>query len=99
MKTNEVILSQKEISYSDIKLLKNRSNKDAEDVINYEYFKPIQIDSYVGTKCLKWLKSLLTSKGDPRKGVNIGYREIDIINNATCEDFEFVGFYDAGFIS
>ena len=97
MKTNEVILSQKEISHSDIKLLKNRSNKDAEDVINYEYFKPIQINSYGGTKCLKWLKSLLTSKGDPRKGVNIGYREIDIINNATCEDFEFVGFYDAGF--
>ena len=98
MKTNEVILSQKEISYSDIKLLKNRANKvGSKDPIDYDTFEGIKIDRESGNKGIYWLKSLLTSKGDPRKGVNIGYREIDIINNATCEDFEFVGFYDAGF--
>ena len=96
MKTNESILAQKTISYNDIKLLKNRSNKDGEDVINYDSFEPMQIDSDGGTKRLEWLKSLLTSKGEPRKNINLGYREIDIINNATNEDFEFMGFYDDG---
>ena len=44
MKTNETILSQNVISYNDIKLLKNRSNKDGEDVINYDSFDPTKID-------------------------------------------------------
>ena len=97
MKTNESILAQETISYNDIKLLKNRSNKDGKDVINYGSFEPMQIDSASGAKCLDWLKSLLTSKGEPRKGVCLGYREIDIIQHATNEDFEFMGFYDDGF--
>ena len=97
MKTNESILAQETISYNDIKLLKNRSNKDGKDVINYDSFEPMQIDSASGAKGLDWLKSLLTSKGEPRKGVCLGYREIDIIQHATNEYFEFMGFYDDGF--
>ena len=97
MKTNESILAQETISCNDIKLLKNRSNKDGKDVINYGSFEPMQIDSASGAKCLDWLKSLLTSKGEPRKGVCLGYREIDIIQHATNEDFEFMEFYDDGF--
>ena len=96
MKTNESILSQQIISYNDIKLLKNRSNKNGIDVINYDIFDPIQIDKASGRKGLDWLKSLLNTKGEPRKGVNLGYREIDIINNATPNDFIFNGFYDDG---
>jgi hypothetical protein len=96
MKTNEQILAQKSISYNDIKLLKNRSNKEQKDIINYDNFEPIQIDSLGGAKGLEWLKSLLNSKGEPRKDVNLGYREIDIIKSATNEDFYFCGFYDSG---
>lgn len=96
MKTNEQILTQSIISYNDIKLLKRRSNKEGKDIINYDNFEPIQIDNLGGAKGLDWLKSLLTSKGEPRKGVNLGYREIDIISRATNEDFYFCGFYDAG---
>ena len=96
MKTNESILSQQIISYNDIKLLKNRSNKNGIDVINYDIFDPIQIDKVSGRKGLDWLKLLLNTKGEPRKGANLGYREIDIINNATPNDFIFNGFYDDG---
>ena len=39
---------------------------------------------------------MLTSKGEPKKNVSLGYREIDIIQNASNEDFEFMGFYDDG---
>lgn len=99
MKANEQILEQKVISYNDIKLLKNRSNKEQKDIINYDNFEPIQIDSLGGAKGLEWLKSLLNSKGEPRKGINLGYRELDIISSATNEDFYFCGFYDAGNIS
>ena len=96
MKTNETILSQKVISYNDIKLLKNRANKVGEDKIDYGTFEPINLDHDSGIKGLVWLKSLLTSKGEPRKGVSLGYREINIINNATPNDFMFEGFYDDG---
>src|SRR5574344_2499356 len=96
MKTNEQILEQKVLSYNDIKLLKNRSNKEQKDIINYDNFEPIQIDSLGGAKGLEWLKSLLNSKGEPRKDVNLGYREIEAITIATKESFYFCGFYDAG---
>lgn len=99
MKTNEQILSEVKsngfITYSQISLLKNRSNKDNKDVINYdEDFEGFSIDKKSGEKGLQWLKSLLNSKGEPRKGACLGYREIDIIQHATNEDFKFVGFYD-----
>ena len=102
MKANEQILNEVKsngfITYSQISLLKNRSNKDNQDVINYDDdFEGFAIDKISGAKGLSWLKSLLTSKGEPRKGVCLGYREIDIIQHATNEDFEFMGFYDDGF--
>jgi hypothetical protein len=101
MKTNEQILSEvKEngyITYSQISLLKNRSNKASQDILDYnDNFEFFNVDKASGAKGLQWLKSLLNSKGDPRKGACLGYREIDIIQHATNEDFEFVGFYDDG---
>lgn len=96
MKTNEQILEQKVISYNDIKLLKNRSNKAQKDVINYNTFDYIPIDEEGGEKGLEWLKSLLTAKGSPRKGISLGYREIEAITIATKESFYFCGFYDSG---
>ena len=96
MKTNEVILSQKEISYSDIKLLKNRANKADSEYPIPDTFEGIEIDFESGNKGLVWLRSLLNAKGEPRKGVNLGYREIDIIKNATPYNFAFNGFYDDG---
>ena len=102
MKTNEQVLNEIKkngfIIYSQISLLKNRSNKANSDVINYDGdFEGFAIDKESGTKVLQWLKSLLTSKGEPRANVSLGYREIDIIQHATNEDFKFVGFYDDGF--
>ena len=99
MKTNEQILSEVKsngfITYSQISLLKNRSNKANQDIINYDYnFEGFNVDKVSGTKGLAWLKSLLNSKGEPRKDACLGYREIDIIQHATNEDFEFVGFYN-----
>lgn len=101
MKTNEQVLNEiKEngfITYAQISLLKNRSNKDNKNVINYdEDFEGFSIDKESGAKGLQWLKSLLNSKGEPKANVSLGYREIDIIQNATNEDFEFMGFYDDG---
>jgi hypothetical protein len=101
MKTNEQILSEVKvngfITSAQIRLLKNRSNKDNKDVINYdEDFEGFSIDKESGEKGLQWLKSLLNSKGEPKANVSLGYREIDIIQNASNEDFEFMGFYDDG---
>ena len=101
MKTNEQILSEVKsngfITYSQISLLKNRSNKANQDIINYnDNFEGFVIDNVSGVKGLDWLKSLLNSKGEPRKDACLGYREIDIIQHATNEDFEFVGFYNDG---
>ena len=99
MKTNEQILSEVKsngfVTYSQISLLKNRSNKAKQDILNYDdNFDGFGIDDVSGVKGLAWLKSLLNSKGEPRKDACIGYREIDIIQHATNEDFEFVGFYN-----
>ena len=99
MKTNEQILSEVKsngfITYSQISLLKNRSNKANKDIIDYDdNFEGFNVDKVSGAKGLAWLKSLLNSKGEPRKDACLGYREIDIIQHATNEDFEFVGLYD-----
>ena len=99
MKTNEQILSEVKsngfITYSQISLLKNRSNKANQDIINYnDNFEGFNVDNVSGAKSWAWLKSLLNSKGEPRKDACLGYREIDIIQHATNEDFEFVGFYN-----
>lgn len=100
MKTNEQILSEVKsngfITYAQISLLKNRSNKEQKDCINYGSFEGFKIDPESGEKGLLWLKSLLNRNGEPKKGVSLGYREIDIINNASINDFIFNGFYDSG---
>jgi hypothetical protein len=43
-----------------------------------------------GVKGLKWLKQWTKKHNTP-----FGYREIDIINNASPDDFTFWGFYNA----
>ena len=99
MKTNELIY--KEISESGViteanmKLLKNRSNKSGRDLFDYDFLEsfadgcgiPLTVDQ--GEKGLLWLKKFI------RKDV-YGYRELEIVQNATPSDFLFQGFYDAG---
>lgn len=78
-------------------LLKSRSNKEQKDLFNYDEFSGyIPLSEEWSNKGLKWLKSLLKKNGEPKSGQNLGYREIEIIKNATPEDFTFVCFHDAG---
>lgn len=80
--------------------LKSRSNKAQKDLLDYDTINPdgygTKIAPEWGAKGIQWLRSLLTSKGEPRKGQNLGFREIEIIKTASPEDFSFIGFYDAG---
>lgn len=79
--------------------LKSRSNKAQKDLLDYDTLTPdggIPIAPEWAAKGLQWLKGLLTTKGEPRKGQNLGFREIEIIKTASPEDFSFVGFYDNG---
>ena len=100
MKTNEKIFSEISengfITYKQISLLKNRSNKEQKDCINYDSFEGFPVDSESGEKGLLWLKSLIKRDGEPKANVSLGYREIDIIQNASINDFIFNGFYDSG---
>lgn len=78
-------------------LLKARSNKAQKDLFQYDEFNEyIPLSEEWVNKGLKWLKSLLKKNGEPKAGQNLGYREIEIIKNATASDFTFVCFYDAG---
>ena len=80
-------------------LLKSRSNKAQKDLLDYDTLTPdggIPIAPEWAAKGLQWLKGLLTTKGEPRKGQNLGFREIEIIKTASPEDFTFIGFYDNG---
>ena len=78
-------------------LLKSRSNKAQKDLFSYDEFSEyIPLSEEWANKGIKWLKSLLKKNGEPKAGQNLGYREIEIIKNATAEDFTFVCFYDAG---
>lgn len=100
MKTNELIY--KEITESgyiteaNMKLLKNRSNKNGRDLFDYDFLEnfadgcgiPLTVDQ--GEKGLLWLKKFIN------KGNVYGYRELEIVQNATPSDFLFQGFYDAG---
>ena len=79
--------------------LKSRSNKAQKDLLDYDTLTPdggIPIAPEWGAKGLQWLRSLLTSKGEPRKGQNLDSREIEIIKTARPEDFRFNYFYDNG---
>ena len=100
MKTNELIY--KEITESGVitdanmKLLKNRSNKAGSDLFDYDFLESfldgcgIPLTADQGEKGLLWLKKFIN------KGNVYGYRELEIIQNATPSDFLFHGFYDAG---
>ena len=103
MKTNELIY--KEISESGViteanmKLLKNRSNKACKDLFDYDFLEsfldgcgiPLTVDQ--GEKGLLWLKKFIRKDGSSSV---YGYREIEIVQNATPSDFLFQGFYDDG---
>ena len=104
-RTNEMIFADIRangfMTERDMKLLKNRSNKEQKDcfdyvLINETYGYGIPIDGEWANKGIKWLKSLLKKNGEPKAGQPLGYREIDIIQTAEPEDFTFRGFYDAG---
>lgn len=103
MKTLESIFSEiKEngfISKSQLQTLKNRSNREQKDVISYDWLESIG-DGYgiplaeeQGEQGLKWLKKFIKKNGESNV---YGYREIEIIKNASPSDFVFKGFYDAG---
>ena len=78
-------------------LLKSRSNKAQKDLFHYDEFSEyIPLSEDWSNKGIKWLKSLLKKNGEPKAGQNLGFREIEIIKNATASDFKFAWFYDAG---
>ena len=105
-RTNEMIFADIRangfMTERDMKLLKNRSNKDGIDHFDYAicesvaYGYGIPLDEEWANKGIKWLKSLLKKNGEPKAGQPLGYREIDIIQTAEPEDFTFLGFFDAG---
>ena len=101
MKATESIITEVAergyITEKEISLLKCRSNREGRDVINYELLdEAVPVTPEQGAKGLLWLKKLLKRNGEPREGQNLGWREIDIIKNATENDFEFVCLYDCG---
>lgn len=103
MKTLESIFSEiKEsglITKQQLQLLKNRSNRQQKDVINYDWLESIgngygiPLTEEQGIQGLNWLKKFINKKGESSV---FGYREIEIINSASPCDFVFKGFYDAG---
>ena len=105
-RTNEMIFEEVRangfMSEKDMKLLKNRSNKEGKDFFDYDLMESlssgygIPIDEEWANKGIMWLKSLLKKNGEPKSGQSLGYREIDIIQTADPSDFTFRGFYDAG---
>ena len=82
-----------------MKLLKNRSNKAGRDLFDYDFLEnfadgcgiPLTVDQ--GSKGLLWLKKFIRKDGSSNV---YGYRELEIIKNATPSDLLFHGFYDAG---
>lgn len=105
-KTNEEIFENVRengyITEREINLLKNRSNNERRDLFCYDLLDEVA-DGYgvpvtpeQGAKGLRWLRGLLKSNGEPRKGQGLGFREVEIIRDATPEDVTFCGFYDLG---
>ena len=103
MKTLESIFSEiKEngfISKSQLQALKNRSNREQKDVINYDWLESvgdgygIPLTEEQGVQGLNCLKKFIKKNGESNV---YGYRELEIIGNASPSDFVFKGFYDAG---
>ena len=105
-RTNEIIFEEVRsngfMTEKDMKLLKNRSNKEGKDFFDYDLMESlssgygIPIDEEWANKGIVWLKSLLKKNGEPKSGQSLGYREIDIIQTAEPSDFTFRGFYNVG---
>ena len=105
-RTNEMIFEDVRangfMTEKDMKLLKNRSNKEGKDFFDYDLMESlssgygIPIDEEWANKGIVWLKSLLKKNGEPKSGQSLGYREIDIIQTAEPSDFTFRGFYNVG---
>ena len=87
------------ITKESLQLLKNRSNKEQVDLFDYDFmenFKDgfgIPLSEEQGEQGLKWLKKFINKNGESKV---YGYREIEIIVNASPSDFKFQGFYDNG---
>ena len=104
-RTNEMIFEDVRangfMTERDMKLLKNRSNKEQKDCFNYELAESIgkgygiPIDDEWANKGIVWLKSLLDKNGEPKSDQPLGYREIEIIQTSEPSDFTFRGFYNA----
>ena len=104
MKTNKMIFAEIEecgfITKENLQLLKNRSNKQQTDLFDYDFMEKfkdgygIPLSEEQGKQGLKWLKKFIRKDGSSNV---YGYREIDIIRNATPSDFLFQGFYNAGY--
>ena len=93
----EQIKTRGHMTEREMLLLKSRSNKAQKDLFQYDEFNEyIPMSEDWANKGLQWLKSLLKKNGEPKAGQNLGDREIEIIKNATVEDFTFVCFYNAG---
>lgn len=102
MKTNELIYKEISesgvITESNLQLLKNRSKKAGRDLFDYDFLEnfadgcgiPLTVEQ--GEKLLLWLKKFIRKDGSSNV---YGYRELDIVQNATPGDFLFQGFYDA----
>ena len=103
MKTIELIYKEITengyITEANMKLLKNRSNKACSDLFDYDFLESfsdgccIPLTAEQGEKGLLWLKKFIRKDGSSNV---YGYREIEIVQNATPSDFLFQGFYDAG---
>ena len=87
------------VTKQQLQLLKNRSNKQQEDLIDYDWLESvgdgygIPLTEEQGIQGLNWLKKFIKKNGESNV---YGHREIEIINNASSSDFLFKGFYDAG---
>ena len=103
MKTNELIYTEifesGVITEANMKLLKNRSNKDGRDLFDYDFLERfadgcgIPLTDEQGGKGLLWLKKFIRTDGSSNV---YGSRELEIVQNAKTSDFLFQGFYDAG---
>lgn len=97
MKTEMIlkeIAAKGEITERQISLLKRRSNKVQKNLYDYAN---VRVSADQGAKGLNWLRSLLRHDGTPRKGIYLGFREIEIIKSAEPNQFTFEGFYDDGY--
>lgn len=99
MRTDEQIFAEIRetgiISKKDMQLLKNRSNNAGKDLMDYSILDngEVRLTPEHGAQGLAWLRKFVHKDGTSRI---YGYRELEIVNTSTCDDFEFRGFYDAG---